>query len=401
MNKKVKRAIKLYPFYWGCGADLLFYVAVDTLFFVTVKHFSESQIVLLTSISPIVGMLLRFPVLWIAKKIGNTASIRIGTFCLLLSSVLITVGPNFAIVVVGRILREITYLTNDVAVVVALENNLEQVDESKDFIKYRTRGSMYYSAVTMVIALIATFLFNIHSYLPMICCICCAMVAFVLSFFIADYSPNNKGVVTEKKKKEKFNIQTFAIIAILAYGIGFTTTSGAIANAKLFIQQDIITDVGLKMTTTIVGGIYFLSRCARLLSNMVFVPVYGKLRLKTGLCIAGALTGAFSCMILGAFIEVFSIKILMMGLGYLLMLFCCDPIRHFVQQIIVQYAPREQHQDLFAYMGFVYNICKGACGMLFGLVLLRFTMVSVMVLYLLMAVVCVWLMYIIYRKVRC
>ena len=101
MNKKVKRAIKLYPFYWGCGADLLFYVAVDTLFFVTVKHFSESQIVLLTSISPIVGMLLRFPVLWIAKKIGNTASIRIGTFCLLLSSVLITVGPNFAIVVVA------------------------------------------------------------------------------------------------------------------------------------------------------------------------------------------------------------------------------------------------------------------------------------------------------------
>ncbi len=51
MDNKICRAIKLYPWYWGVGADLLFYVAIDTLFLVTVKHFSEMQILLLTAIS--------------------------------------------------------------------------------------------------------------------------------------------------------------------------------------------------------------------------------------------------------------------------------------------------------------------------------------------------------------
>lgn len=130
MERKIEQAIKLYPWYWAVGADLLFYIAIDTLFLVTVKQFSEMQIVLLTAISTVAGIVLRFPLLWLIKKIPNTLVIRIGAGCLLLSSILITIGPSFFVVALGRVFRNVTHLTNEVGVEVALENNLAQVGRS-------------------------------------------------------------------------------------------------------------------------------------------------------------------------------------------------------------------------------------------------------------------------------
>lgn len=130
MERKIERAIKLYPWYWALGADLLFYIAIDTLFLVTVKQFSEMQIILLTAISTVAAIVLRFPLLWIVKKRPNTLVIRVGAGCLLLSSILITVGPSFFVVALGRVFRNVTHLTNEVGVEVALENNLAQVGRS-------------------------------------------------------------------------------------------------------------------------------------------------------------------------------------------------------------------------------------------------------------------------------
>lgn len=95
--------------------DLLFYVAIDTLFLVTVKHFTEAQIVLLTTISTAAGVALRIPLLWLMKKIGNTATIRIGSVCLVLSAALITVFSNFWIICLGRCFRSLTIAINDSA----------------------------------------------------------------------------------------------------------------------------------------------------------------------------------------------------------------------------------------------------------------------------------------------
>ena len=397
MDNKIERAIMLYPWYWGVGADLLFYVAIDTLFLVTVKHFSEMWIVLLTAISTIVGITLRFPLLWIIKKMGNTSVIRMGAFCLLLSSVLITVGPNFFVVALGRSFRNVTYLTNEVAVVVALENNLEQVGRPEDFIKYRTRGNTHYAAITLVIALVATFLFNIYNYLPMICCIFFAAVAFVLSFFISDYSNHNRPIAKEKKKNDEFKMETFMLLAFLVYGIAYTAGVSGIGDAKLFIQQDLLKKISLEMTATIIGGTYFLARLGRLLSNMIFVQLYTKLRIKTGIFIAGMLTFAYSSLLLGSAIPVLPVKILVMGVGYLMILFAVDPTRHYIQQVFVKYAPREQHQNLFAYMGFAYNICTGISSVVFSLVLLRFTMTGIMVICFAMSAVSIVLMSMMYK----
>lgn len=398
MDKKIARAIKLYPVFYGLQGDLLFFVAIDTLFLVTVKHFTEAEIIFSTTVSAAVGILIRFPMLWLVKKIGNTTTIRLGSFCMLLAAILLTVGSDFTVLTLGRSLRNVACATNEIALTIALENNLEASGRSAEFIKYRTKGNTYYASVTLVIALVATYVFNLNRYLPMMCCIACALAGFVLSFFVGDYIDDNKSDRETKRVKTGLRIELFALLAIVAYGMVYTAVLNGIQDAKLFVQQDLLKIVSVEVTATIIGTIYFLSRCARLFSNMIFVRLYNFLRLKTGIFVAGVTAAAYGAMLLGAFITYLPVKVLVMGAGYVMMLFCCDPIRHYTQQIFVLYAPKEQHQTLFAAMGMASSICSMVNGAIFSAVLLRFTMNSVMLILLGITMVSVVLMVMLHKQ---
>ena len=98
MNKNVNRFIKVFPWYSGLTADLLFYIAIDTLFLSVVKEFSAAQIVSITSFAQFACIALQFPILFIIKRIGNTASTRVGAVCMLISAILITMGKSFYLV---------------------------------------------------------------------------------------------------------------------------------------------------------------------------------------------------------------------------------------------------------------------------------------------------------------
>ena len=67
-EQNLKRFNKLFPWFAGLSSDLLFWVAIDTLFLTVVKKFTASQIVSLTSISLIACILLQLPLLNIIKK---------------------------------------------------------------------------------------------------------------------------------------------------------------------------------------------------------------------------------------------------------------------------------------------------------------------------------------------
>lgn len=43
-TQKINRTIKIYPIFYGVTADLIFWIAINTLFLTTVKHLSASQI---------------------------------------------------------------------------------------------------------------------------------------------------------------------------------------------------------------------------------------------------------------------------------------------------------------------------------------------------------------------
>ena len=54
-ENKLKKFNTIYPWYAGLSGDLLFWIAIDTLFLTVVKKFTAAQIVSLTSISMIIN----------------------------------------------------------------------------------------------------------------------------------------------------------------------------------------------------------------------------------------------------------------------------------------------------------------------------------------------------------
>ena len=179
-DKRMRLSNKIYPIFSGFSGDLLFWVAINTIFLTTVKGFSAAQISSLTTIGNLVTILL-YPIAFkIIKKIGNIKSIKLGTILLLCSSLLLTFSNKYFIILFGHILYDAAFLFKNMDNVI-LRKNLKYENREKDYIKMQNKSSFIYSFLTMLIAFIAGILFNINNYLPMILCIAFCVLNIFLS----------------------------------------------------------------------------------------------------------------------------------------------------------------------------------------------------------------------------
>jgi len=69
-----KNNMKLYPIYQMLGLDYLFYYGIEILFLSQVKGFSNSNIVLASSIFAIFSILTQIPMVVVLNKIGKKSS---------------------------------------------------------------------------------------------------------------------------------------------------------------------------------------------------------------------------------------------------------------------------------------------------------------------------------------
>ena len=398
MEKKIHRSINLYPLYYGLSADLLFYIAINTLFLSIVKGFTASQIVSLNSISQLVCIALEFPCLFVIKKIGNTASVRVAAFLMLFSSVFITFGNGYFIVLFGKFLHDVSLMFQS-ASIVALENNLDLVDRRKDFVRLRTSGNTMYSVITMLISFVASFMFNLYHYLPMIGSITACTVCLVVSFFIKDFSDNNK-IQYKKKRAEKPKVKYsyFILIAVLMYGVFYAAVNSGQNEGKLFIQEHLLLDFNVENTALILGAIVCVSRIIRVLSNIVFAKVYEKYLDKIGIFLTLLLSLSIAFILFGTYIPTTIVKILIMGFGYTIILFVRDPFRLYIVDVLFEKIPKEQHQTLLATLKFSTKVGIALLGLVFSAILLAYPMKLVMSIVFGISIVVVILSIIVYRS---
>ena len=388
MNKIANRYVKLYPFYFGLLADLMFYIAIDTLFLSLVKEFSPAEIVSITSLSQVICIALQFPLLYVMNKIGNTASVRVGAFCMLASAVFITLGKTYLLVLLGRVFHDVSVVFQN-ASIVALENNLDVTDRRKDFVRARTSANTVYSVITMLIAFVASALFNMNRYLPMLGCIACCIVGCVLSLFMKDCSPHNKITPQAKEKKEKIKIHygKIILIALVLYGLFYTTVNSTQSEGKLFIQQNLLVKFNEDNTALVIGAVVCFSRIIRVISNLIFAKLYEKHRAKMGIALPALVGLALSFMLFGSFIPAIVLKIVVMGIGYSLILFTRDPFKVYIQDVVFDHTPPEQHQTLLAVLLFGTKVGVAGTGLIFSAVLLSYPLIAVIALLFALALV--------------
>ena len=350
-NKKMKKFNKIFPLFAGLSGDLLFWVAIDTLFLTVVKNLNASQIVSLTSISLISCILLQIPLLKIIKKIGNTNSVKLGSLLLLISSILLTFGPNYIVLALGKVLYEIAFTFQNMANAI-LKNNLELQGRDEEYIKVKTKSNTIYATATMIIAFIASPMFNINNYLPMFSCILFCIICFVLSFSIIDFSNYDKIKTEEiKKKKVKVKYSKLIIILIISYGLFYPIVNSGQSNGKLFIQQELLLNFDVKTTALIIGGILCISRVIRVISNIFFNNIHNKCKEKVGVILPILLFSSIVLMILGSFIaRSIIVKFVIMSLGYVIILFVRDPFKVYMQNLALNNVKREEQQTLLTTM---------------------------------------------------
>ena len=377
MNKGIQRFLKCYPWYSGFTADLLFYIAIDTLFLTQVKNFSPAQIVSITSFSQFACIALQFPVLFIIKRIGNTSSVRVGSLSLLLSSILITFGKSYYLVLLGRLFHDIAVIFRTASYVM-LENNLDMIGKRQDFVRLRTAANTVYAVITMVISFVASLMFNLNNYLPMLGCIAACVIGFALSFFMKDYSDYDKiQVVSKKYEKVKVHYSKLIILAIIVYSLFYPLVTSGQSEGKLFIQQNILLDFDIEETSLILGAILCVSRIIRVFSNIVFAKLYEKHQKKLGVALPALLCLAIGLMMFGSFTPQAVMKIIVMAIGYIIILFARDPFRLFMQDAIFENTPKEQHQTLLTILEFGVKIGTAGIGLVFSAILLQYPMLAV------------------------
>lgn len=382
MNENIKRKIelsnKIYPYFAGLTDDLMFWAAINTLFLITVKNFTASQISLLSAIAIFSSIMLQGLCFKIIKKIGNIFSVRLGLIILLIAAIIITFSNNIFFMSLGMILYHLAFFFTSMGNVI-LKRNLKAVYKEDMFHKICSKASFIYAMITMIISFIAGFLFNINNYLPMILSITICVLNIFLSSFIYEYKYESKENENTKINK-KVNLKKVLVLIILSYGLLYATLETLQENGKIFIQYNFQSFVEINQSTIYLTIIIAFSRISRVLSNLLFNKMYSKLKNKLIVFLNILLFLAVILMIIGNIIVNDIFGSIVMGLGFCLLLFARDPIMIFTKTELLNNCNVEDQESFMHKYNLSRKIVRSILALLVSLLLLKIDMLLIIIL---------------------
>lgn len=376
-EKYLNRFIKIYPILKGFTDDLLFFIAIDTLFFTVAKGLSARQIVLLTTVSSFFSLICRITLIRIIGKMGNTKSVRIGIGLLLLSSIVITFGTSYLWMMVGKIIYEIAWVFKDMESVM-LKNNLVLLGRENDFAKITNKDMNLYAFLTLIIALSSGFLFNINPYLPMYICITICFTSFIMYFYMKDIS-NNNTIIVKEKKREKVKFSKVIWIILLSYGVFYGAVVSGQENGKLLIQYELSELYETAKVSMYLGTIVAISRLVRFMSSVIFGKLYYKIKDKSLIVLAIMLLSAFVFMAIGYFVHITLLKFVIMTIGFCLILSVRDPFNLYTQDTVLKLTKTEERQKAVSYLQFSRKVGVTISGLLISGALLKWELIYVII----------------------
>lgn len=385
MEARISFSNKMYPLYDGLSKDLLFYIAIDTLFLTVAKGFSAFQISFLGVVPTLVCVLMQPILVKIVQKLGNVNSSRTGTFMLLLSSIMITFGNTFFIIAVGQLVYDIAFVLKNMESI-SLRNNLQYQNRPEMYMAIRGRSNTIYAVITFVIALVAGPLFNVSPYLPMYLCISVCIVTCILSFTFYEVK-NDHNEEAKEKTNAKTKFSKIIILALLSNTIFLGVVVIGQQDSKLFIQYQLTDWFGISLTATYLGFIVASSRVVRIVLNILFNKYYLKLKKQIPIILSGILVLAFAFIIAGAVLPLpIIIRVLLMTLGFDLIIPMRDTFIIYMEDLLLKNSQKEQQQRLFANMELLRKLGKVVMNLIISMLLLRISLYYIMWIFLALAV---------------
>lgn len=390
--------IRILPWFMGFSSDLMFYIAINTLFLTAVKGFNASQISLFTSIPCLCYIILQPLLLLIIKKIGNKKSVIIGCLMLLIASIIITVAKSFYVIMIGQILYTIAFIFKAMDSII-LKNNLVYLKKENDYIKYENKASIIYSVFTTIIALCSGYLFNINYYLPMYFCIGMCFINFIISLLLSDQILKENNAIKDIKE-EKINVSKIVLLIIISYGLFYSVISRGQANVKLMIQYSLNDYFDVGKTAIYFSHILVMTRLSRVFANIIFNRVYSKVKDKIGYHLTILSAIAFSLVILGFFIDNILFKCTLMSIGMCIILGIRDIFGNYSKHLVLKNSKGSEQQTYITYLGLSRKIGEAILSFGFSIVLLEFELIYVIFILLILSLISFIINYKLYKIVR-
>lgn len=378
-RKEVILSNNILPYFIALSDDLMFFIAISTLFLTVVKGLSPSQISFLITISTLSCILLQIPAFKIIHKIGNTKSIRLGTIMLLASALFITFGNNYGTIIIGYMLYQPSFLFKKMEHVV-LKNNLTYLNKENNYIKLVNKTHIIYAIITAVIALMAGTIFAINHYMPMYLCIGICIINIIMSYCIFDVSGNRQEEMETNEEKKKIKFSKIVYMIFLSFALLYPTINIGQNNITLFIQYHLQEYFDIGLTATYLSFIIVSSRVTRIFGNIIFGKLYKKFKDKVNLILSSIAIIAFTCVIMGSYFHsVIIIKFIFMTIGFGLILAIRDPIDTYASDLLLKNTKMEEQQKAISYLHLSRRIVETTISFIFSIVLTKIDLFYVII----------------------
>lgn len=391
IEERINLSNKMYPLYDGLSKDLLFYIAIDTLFLSVAKGFSAFQISFLGVAPTFICILMQPILLKSVKKLGNVNASRVGTFMLLLSAILKTFGTTFLVISIAQVLYDGAFVFKSMESI-SLRNNLEYQNNSPAYMRIRGASNTIYATATFIIAIVAGPLFNISPYLPMYLCITFCLITCILSFSFYEVKINNLQDKTEKKdenkKRKKGKMSRIILMGLISNTIFLNVVVVGQQDSKLFIQYQLTDWYGITKTATYLSLIVASSRLVRIILNMAFNRYYIKFKNQVPIILSIILAIGFLSIILGAVLPLHNIiKVLLMALGFDLIIPMRDTFIIYMEDLMLKNTEKLEQQEVFANMEILRKLGKVSMNFLVSLLVIKLDLFYIMWIFLITAVI--------------
>lgn len=391
IEERINLSNKMYPLYDGLSKDLLFYIAIDTLFLSVAKGFSAFQISFLGVAPTFICILMQPILLKSVKKLGNVNASRVGTFMLLLSAILKTFGTTFLVISIAQVLYDGAFVFKSMESI-SLRNNLEYQNNSPAYMRIRGASNTIYATATFIIAIVAGPLFNISPYLPMYLCITFCLITCILSFSFYEVKINNLQDKTEKKdenkKRKKGKMSRIILMGLISNTIFLNVVVVGQQDSKLFIQYQLTDWYGITKTATYLSLIVASSRLVRIILNMTFNRYYIKFKNQVPIILSIILAIGFLSIILGAVLPLHNIiKVLLMALGFDLIIPMRDTFIIYMEDLMLKNTEKLEQQEVFANMEILRKLGKVSMNFLVSLLVIKLDLFYIMWIFLITAVI--------------
>lgn len=390
-EERINLSNKMYPLYDGLSKDLLFYIAIDTLFLSVAKGFSAFQISFLGVVPTFICILMQPMLLKSVKKLGNVNASRVGTFMLLISAILKTFGTTFLIISIGQVLYDGAFVFKSMESI-SLRNNLEYQNNSRAYMRIRGASNTIYATATFIIAIVAGPLFNISPYIPMYLCITFCLITCILSFSFYEVKINNLQDESQKEEKnkkcKKGKMSKIILMGLISNTIFLNVVVVGQQDSKLFIQYQLTDWYGITKTATYLSLIVASSRLVRIFLNMAFNRYYMRFKNQVPIVLSIILAIGFLSIILGAVLPLHNIiKVLLMALGFDLIIPMRDTFIIYMEDLMLTNTEKVQQQEIFANMEILRKLGKVTMNFLVSLLVIKLDLFYIMWIFLITAVI--------------